>query len=122
VSVEAAEKLNRSRVAVIVADSHARRQAAVEHWLTTHPDGVRAVIAEGALQPLSVPVDVVVAQLMAGCACCQGQLPLRVALVRILRTARPRFLLLLVGSSTHLERLRALLEDGSLGVQLEVES
>lgn len=86
-----------------------------------HPDSVRAVIAEGTLQPLSAPSDVIVSQLMAGCVCCQGQVPLRVALIRILRTARPRLLLLLVGGGTHHEQLRALLSDGSLGVQLEVE-
>lgn len=94
----------------------------MDQWLAAHPDGVRAVVAEGAFEPLAVPEGVLVSQLTAGCVCCVGQVPLRVALVRVLRTARLRDLLLVVSGATHLERLRTLLADGSLGVKLEVEA
>jgi G3E family GTPase len=110
-----------TRVSVVVADGRQQRQAAVDQWLSAHPSGVRAVVAEGAFEPLAVPENVLISQLTAGCVCCVGQVPLRVALVRMLRSARPRNLLLVVSGATHLERLRALLADGSLGVKLEVD-
>jgi hypothetical protein len=51
----------------------------------------------------------------AGCLCCVGLVPLRVTLTRLLRTVRPRSLLLLVATDDHLPRLRALLVAGELG-------
>jgi hypothetical protein len=59
--------------------------------------------------------------LAAGCVCCIGQLPLKVALIRVLRIERPRSLLLLVAGPEHLPRVRALLADGTLGVKLRIE-
>jgi hypothetical protein len=51
----------------------------------------------------------------AGCLCCVGLVPLRVTLTRLLRTVRPRSLLLLVATDDHLPRLHALLVAGELG-------
>jgi hypothetical protein len=109
-----------TRVSLVVADGQVRQQAEVDAWLAAHPAGVRAVVAEGLFQPLTVPADIVISQVAAGCVCCAGQVPLRVTLVRILRMARPQDLLLVVGSATHLGRLRALLADGSLGTRFDV--
>jgi hypothetical protein len=62
--------------------------------------------------------DLVVTRLTAGCVCCVGQVPVRVAVTRSLRAMdamRPRALLLLVSQDAHLPRLRAQIERGELG-------
>ena len=50
-----------------------------------------------------------------------GQVPLRVALVRSVRALHPEHVLLLLASGAHLDRVRALLADGSLGVRFELD-
>jgi hypothetical protein len=100
--------------------SAAQGQAALDRWLAGNPAAPRAVLSDN-LQPLEVPDGIPFAQLVAGCACCAGQLPLKVALIRLLRGHRPRSLLLLVGDGRHVDRVRALLADGTLGASLRVE-
>lgn len=91
------------------------RQAALDGWLAAMPSAPRAVIVEGAFADFAVPDDVAVARVAAGCVCCVGLVPLRVTLTRLLRTVRPRALLLLVATDDHLPRLRAMLAAGELG-------
>jgi G3E family GTPase len=97
-------------------------QAALDQWRARPAAGRRALVIEGAFDPLVVPADLPVLRLAAGCVCCLGQVPLRVGLVRLLRAERPAELLLLLASDAHLPRVRALLADGSLGVACEVDS
>lgn len=68
-----------------------------------------------------MPDNVEVVRLAAGCVCCIGQVALRVALVRALRTHRPDAVLLLLASADHLPRVRALLDDGRLGARFAQE-
>jgi G3E family GTPase len=96
------------------------QQAALDAWLAQPSADRRAVIAESAFVPLDAPADVPLARLAPGCVCCVGQVPLRVTLTRTVRAYRPDHLLLLLSSAGHLERVRALLADGSLGVRFEV--
>lgn len=96
------------------------QQRALDDWLAGAP-APRAVIAEGAFAPLAAPDDVRVERLAAGCLCCIGLLPLRVTLTRLLRSVRPRALLLLAASDEHLPRLRELLASGELGTLELVE-
>jgi hypothetical protein len=103
------------RVSLRRAAGAQARQAVLDGWLATAPAAPRAVIAEGALADLVAPDDVTVARVAAGCVCCVGLVPLRVTLTRLLRTVRPRSLLLLVATDDHLPRLRALLVAGELG-------
>ena len=100
----------------ILVARNAARQAALDAWLTT-ASRPAAVVAEG-WEPLAVAEDIALACVNAGCVCCVGQMPFRVALVRLLRAARPRSLLILVQSADHLSRVRALAADGTLGVTL----
>lgn len=77
-----------------------------------------AVVVEGASFALKVPEDVQVSRIAAGCGCCVGQVPLRVAIARSARTmdaTRARALLLMVGHGEHLPRLREQIERGELG-------
>lgn len=117
--------------AIEITVAHARgaaQQAVVDVWLRMRPaddarSGVaderqRALVVEGPSFALQVPQDLVVTRLAAGCVCCVGQVPLRVAVTRSLRAmdpARPRALLLLVSQDAHLPRLRAQIERGELG-------
>jgi len=102
------------------------QQAAIDGWLQAQrdesPAGALAVISQGAWFDLVVPPSVPFARLAAGCVCCVGELPLRVTLARILRLDRPHAVLLLVTDATHLERLRAVLAGGELGITLEVRT
>ena len=68
-----------------------------------------------------MPEDVPLVRLGGACACCLGQLPLRVAIVRLMRSRRPEALLLLLAGPEHADRVRALLADGSLGIRFDVE-
>ena len=95
-------------------------QRHVDAWLTEHPTGVRMIIVEG-LAAIDAPDDVAITRLAAGCVCCLGQVPLRVALVRSVRALHPEHVLLLLASGAHFDRVRALLADGSLGVSFELE-
>ena len=102
------------QITLRVARDAAARQAVLDAWLALAP-APRAVIAEGAMFDLAAPDDVEIVRLGAGCPCCLGLVPLRVALTRLLRRVRPRALLLLVAGDAHLPRLRALLASGELG-------
>ena len=99
----------------------AAQAVAIQAWLMAHPTGRRAILAEAGLQALDVPDDVMLVRLMAGCICCVGFVPMRVALVRLLRQAPPNELLVLVADGTHLERVRALLRDPGLGLELAAD-
>jgi hypothetical protein len=59
--------------------------------------------------------------LFAGCVCCTGQVALRVALLKLLRVNPPRNLLLVIADDAHIERVQALVSDGSLGRRLELD-
>ena len=107
------------RAGVAVATDGLQRH--VDAWLTQHPTGVRLIIVEGALAAIDAPDDVAVTRIATGCVCCLGQVPLRVALVRSVRALRPEHVLLLLASGAHLDRIRALLSDGSLGVRFELD-
>jgi G3E family GTPase len=96
------------------------REDAVDRWVASHPDGRRAILAEG-FGSFTAPDGIVVAGLGGGCVCCIGQVPLRVTLTRLMRAERPEHLLLLLSDDQHLPRIQSLLTDGSLGVRLELE-
>lgn len=99
----------------------AEQQARLDEWLARPIAGARAVVAESGFLPLLAPADVPLARLAPGCVCCVGQVPLRVALGRLVRAHRPDDMLLLLASADHLPRVRALLADGSLGVRFDLE-
>ena len=105
--------------ATVVLAAPADQQARLDDWLAVPFNGRRAVVAETGVMPLQAPEDVPLARLAPGCVCCVGQVPLRVTVVRTVRAHRPDDLLLLLASAQHLPRVRALLEDGSLGVRFE---
>jgi hypothetical protein len=114
----------RAGLALRVARGQAEQQAAIDAWLHTQPADANgaphlAVIAEGAFFELTVPQNVTVARLAAGCVCCVGLLPMQVTLTRLLRTVRPRALLLLLADAAHFERVRSMVARGQLGVSLE---
>jgi hypothetical protein len=106
------------RATVVVADGGTQR--AVDAWLDATASARRAVFVEGVFTALDLPADVAVTRLASGCVCCLGQVPLRVGITRAVRAQRPDALLLVVSRSEHLERVRALLADGSLGVRFEL--
>lgn len=99
----------------------ADQQARLDAWLAEPSAGTRAVVAESGFLPLAAPAGVALARLAPGCVCCVGQVPLRVALGRMVRTHRPDEMLLLLASAHHLPRVRTLLADGSLGVRFDLE-
>ncbi|MCA3218256.1 MAG: hypothetical protein ING59_06805 [Burkholderiales bacterium] len=116
--------------AIEITVAHARgaaQQGIVDAWLRMPAGDVRggaadrrqrALVVEGPSFALQVPQDLMVVRLVAGCVCCVGQVPLRVAVTRSLRAMdgmRPRALLLLVSQAAHLPRLRAQIERGDLG-------
>jgi G3E family GTPase len=103
----------------------AAQQAAIDTWLDLrrqrNDQRTAAVVAEGAFFALRTPPDVPLVRLAAGCPCCTGALPLRVALVRLARRARPQCLLLLVTDGAHAERVRTLAIGGALGLSFVEE-
>lgn len=114
--------------AIEITVAHGRgaaQQAIVDAWLRqgdarggAADRRQRALVVEGPSFALQVPEDLAVQRLAAGCVCCVGQVPLRVAVTRSLRAmdaTRPRALLLLVSQDAHLPRLRAQIERGDLG-------
>ena len=107
------------RATVAVRDGEA--QLAVDAWLSKTMSERRAVVFESPFDEVHVPDDVPVVRLGGACACCLGQLPLRVAIVRLMRSQRPAAVLLLLSGPEHANRVRALLADGSLGICFDVE-
>ncbi len=117
-------------VTLVQARGAAAQQAALDAWLQAcdarsgaADRGPCAVVVEGPSFALQAPEAVPVQRLAAGCVCCVGQVPLRVALARSARAmdaGRPRSILLLVGSDEHLPRLRAQIERGELGEGIEL--
>lgn len=99
------------------------QQAAIDAWLAARrrrdDRRVAAIVAEGAFFDLTAPAAVPLVRLAAGCPCCAGQLPLRVALARLVRSVRPQCLLLLTADAAHADRLRALATGGALGIAFE---
>ncbi len=76
-------------------------QGAIERWLSSTA-GRRAVMVEGAFQPLNVPDDVPLTRLPRGCVCCLGLVPLKVGITRAVRASRPESLLLVLSTGEHL--------------------
>jgi hypothetical protein len=107
------------RATVAVQEGEAQR--AIDTWLAETMAVRPAVIVENPFAELRVPDEVSLTRLGGACPCCVGQLPLRVAILRLVRSHRPDALLLLLRGSGHADRVRALLGDGSLGVFFEVE-
>ncbi|HTN49489.1 MAG TPA: hypothetical protein VMK32_08675 [Burkholderiaceae bacterium] len=104
---------------VVVATDGVQRH--VDAWLAEHPAGARAILVEGLGAALDAPAAIPIARIPAGCVCCLGRTPLRVALVRTVRATRPEHLLLLLTSGEHVDRVRTMLADGSLGVRFDLE-
>jgi hypothetical protein len=98
--------------AVVVAGS-----PAVAAWLARTAGARRAVLVEGLAPPAELPDDLTVSTLGAGCPCCLGQVPMRVALVRLLRQHRPEHVMLVLAGEAHLDRVRALLADPALALE-----
>jgi hypothetical protein len=102
------------------ARGHAAQQAALDSWLDARrargDERAAAVIAEGALLPLTAPPDIAVENIAAGCVCCVGYTVLRVALTRVVRRVRPEVLLLIIADDEHVQRVRTLLSSASWGV------
>jgi len=107
------------RATVAVNDGEVQR--AVDAWLAATLLERRAVIVENPFAEVQLPDDVPLTRLGGACPCCLGQLPLRVAIVRLVRSQRPDAVLLLLTGAEHADRVRALLADGSLGVRFLVE-
>ncbi len=107
------------RATVAVHGSEAQRD--VDAWLAATPSERRAVIVESPFAEVQLPDDVPLTRLGGACPCCLGQLPLRVAIVRLVRSQRPDAVLLLLAGGEHADRVSALLADGSLGVRFLVE-
>ena len=113
-------------VTLAAAAGSRERQQAVDDWLAGPVEGdvvrpglrQRALIVEGPSLGLRLPDAVAVTRLPAGCVCCAGQVPLRVAVARAARALdrrQPRSLLQLLAQGGHLARLRAQIERGELG-------
>ena len=113
----------RTALTLRVARGQQEQQAAIDAWLGERAlDGAGkrlGIIAEGAFFALEVPPAVPLERLAAGCVCCVGMLPLQVTLTRMLRSFRPDSVLLLMTEPDHLDRMRALVASGKLGVDLE---
>jgi G3E family GTPase len=108
-------------VRVVAAREAADRQRLLDRWVRDTETRSRAVIVESGFGTLLGPDDVPVVRLLSGCVCCVGTVALRVALVRLLRISRPEDLLLILSDDAHLDRVRSLLADGTLGVRLAVD-
>ena len=107
--------------AEVAVAAGAEQQQRLDEWLLRHAHTRRAVIAENAFGRLALPADVPLLRLAAGCVCCIGLVPLRVGIARIVRAHRPDTLLLVLGSGDHVERVRTLLTDGSLGARFHMD-
>jgi hypothetical protein len=108
-----------TRVSVVVARG-VGQQLAIDEWVREHCGGSRAAIVEAGVSPLTAPDDVPLVRLFAGCVCCVGHVALRVTLTRLLRVNPPDELLLLIADDAHLDRVKSLVTDGSLGARLDL--
>lgn len=91
--------------------------AAIADWLVRTAGEPRAALVEGLAPAAGLPEDLAVTPLAPGCPCCLGQVPMRVALVRLLRRDRPQHVLLVLAGEAHLARARALLADPTLPLE-----
>lgn len=73
-------------------------------------------IVEG-LAPGALPEGLEVTAI-AGCACCTGQLALRVTLARLMRCAPPERLFIVVGDARHVPTVRTALADAQWAARL----
>ncbi|MCE2970433.1 MAG: hypothetical protein LW847_09485 [Burkholderiales bacterium] len=109
-----------------VARGATAQQAEIDAWLDARrqaaDESAAAVVAEGAFFDLHVPEGIALLRLAPGCACCVGQLPLRVGLTRLLRERRPRSVLLLIAADEHRQRIEKMLREGALGVAFTVRT
>ncbi|GAA4323746.1 hypothetical protein GCM10023144_04790 [Pigmentiphaga soli] len=97
------------------------RSLALEAAQADTGPGPRAVIIEGGPGTFQAPPGVELVQLAAGCACCVGQLPLRVTVARLLRLSRPARMWIEVASAQHLPELRRQLSGPAFGGHLALE-
>lgn len=82
--------------------------------LAGRPAGARwALIVEEGEARLEAPEGTTLEQLLPGCACCVGQLALRVTVARVLRRERPDALILELAPGTHRDAVERLLRSGS---------
>ncbi|MFN7570566.1 MAG: hypothetical protein ACK5TK_03775 [Betaproteobacteria bacterium] len=111
---------------VRVARGATAQQAALDAWLDARrqaaDESPAAVVAEGAFFDLALPDGIALLRLAPGCACCVGQLPLRVGLMRLLRERRPQSVLLLIASDEHRQRIEEMLREGALGMAFTVRT
>jgi hypothetical protein len=91
--------------------------AALAAWLARTAGARRAVLVEGLAASVGLPEDLAISMLGPGCPCCLGLVPMRVALVRLLRQHRPQHVLLVLAGEAHLDRVRALLADPALALE-----
>jgi hypothetical protein len=91
--------------------------AAIAAWLARTEGARRAALVEGLAPIPALPEDLAITPLAPGCPCCLGQLPMRVALVRLLRRHRPEHVLLVLAGDAHLDRVRDLLADPALSLE-----
>jgi len=89
----------------------------VDDWLVRYPQGRRALVVEGLFALPRVPPDVATVRLAPGCVCCIGQLPLRVALMRLVRQHRPEHVLLVLSDLSHRAAVETLIADPRLGLR-----
>jgi G3E family GTPase len=80
-----------------------------ETWAVLATTGAPAAVAPG-----------VVATMVQGCPCCTGQVALRVALTRLLRTARPNRLFVELADDAHLPRALAAFRTPWLAAALDL--
>ncbi|TAK92337.1 MAG: hypothetical protein EPO06_00545 [Burkholderiaceae bacterium] len=80
-----------------------------------------SILLEGGPGTLQAPAGVTLHQLAAQCVCCQGALPLRVTLARIIRLEQPQRIVLELTHTEHLSRTIELLQSGSFGEHLRYE-
>jgi hypothetical protein len=105
--------VSRPRLQLQVAFGAADQQRALDAWAVDAP-APRAALVEAGLQPLLAPPDTHVERLPAGCVCCVANVPMRVALTRVLR-ARPASVLLLIADATHRGAVERMLTTAPLG-------
>jgi hypothetical protein len=97
-----------------VAYGAADQQRAIDAW-AAHTAKPRAALVEAGLHDLAAPPDTLVERLPAGCVCCVANVPMRVALTRVIRSHRPLNVLLLIADAAHLDAVKRMLTTAPLG-------